>query len=105
MSDTIEQPRFEGFNLVGFIMEYEAGELDEATVIIEGFQHLVNTGLAWSLQGSYGRTAVALIEAGLVTDPSRMKDERPPISVHKIGTRCECGAPWDVETGGYACAK
>jgi len=47
------------------ILAYENGELDEAGVI-ELFQSLVNTGLAWSLQGHYGRTANALIEAGLV---------------------------------------
>lgn len=48
------------------IFEYEAGELsDEETVDL--FQALVNTGLAWQLQGHYGRTATALIEAGLVT--------------------------------------
>lgn len=48
-----------------FIMRWEAGETsDEET--IEGFQHLVNNGHAWTLQGMYGRTASRLIEAGLV---------------------------------------
>jgi hypothetical protein len=48
-------------------IEFEMnGELNESEVI-ELFQSLVSTGLAWSLQGSYGRTAKALIEAGLVT--------------------------------------
>jgi hypothetical protein len=53
-------------NNINQILAYENGELDEAGVI-ELFQNLVSTGLAWSLQGSYGRTANALIEAGLVT--------------------------------------
>lgn len=53
-------------NNINQIIAYENGELDEAGVI-ELFQNLVNTGLAWSLQGSYGRTAKELIEAGLVT--------------------------------------
>jgi len=53
-------------NNINQILAYENGELDE-TGVIELFQSLVSTGLAWSLQGSYGRTAKALIEAGLVT--------------------------------------
>ena len=54
------------FDLVGNIIAFENGELDDDDTIAF-FQHLVTTGLAWSLQGSYGRTAMALIEAGLVT--------------------------------------
>ena len=33
---------------------------------IEAWQHLVNTGLAWSLQGWFGRVAAALIEQGII---------------------------------------
>jgi len=51
------------FNQVDFIMDYEAGEL-EAEQIIDGFQQLINTGVVWNLQGSYGRMATDLIEAG-----------------------------------------
>jgi len=53
-------------NNINQIIAYENGELNESEVI-ELFQGLVSTGLAWSLQGSYGRTAKALIDAGLVT--------------------------------------
>lgn len=48
------------------IQAYEDGELEESEVIAL-FQNLVDTGLAWQLQGSYGRTAIALIEAGHIT--------------------------------------
>ena len=52
-------------DLTNAIIEYESGELDEdATIRL--FQDLVDSGLAWSLQGHYGRVAVDLIDAGLV---------------------------------------
>lgn len=54
------------FDLTGFVIDYESGELDEEAMI-QGFQYLIDTGLAWSLQGHYGRTAMALIEAGICT--------------------------------------
>lgn len=47
------------------IIAYESGELNEEETI-ELFQELVNSGLAWQLQGHYGRTAMDLINAGLV---------------------------------------
>lgn len=51
------------YDTLGGIMAYEGGEMDEDEVIIF-FQHLVDTGMAWTLQGSYGRTAAALIRNG-----------------------------------------
>ena len=48
------------------IIKYENGELEFDEVIVL-FQHLVDTGLAWTLQGSYGRTASDLIKYGYVT--------------------------------------
>ena len=32
---------------------------------IEAWQHLIDTGMAWTLQGSFGRQAKALIDAGI----------------------------------------
>ena len=53
-------------DVMGLIIEYECGELsDEKT--IELFQELIDSGMAWSLQGHYGRMATALIEAGYCT--------------------------------------
>jgi hypothetical protein len=64
------------FDLTNAIIDYESGELEEHGVI-ELFQHLVDSGLAWQLQGSYGRTAQALIDADLVTPfDNRSLEER-----------------------------
>ena len=55
-------------NILDQIIAFEIGDLyhDE---ICELFQDLVNTGLAWTLQGSYGRTAMAMLEAGDIHAP------------------------------------
>ncbi len=47
------------------IMAYEGGEMDKEQVI-EMFQEMVDDGSVWQLQGSYGRMAANLIDAGLV---------------------------------------
>lgn len=46
------------------IMAYEDGEMEEEEVV-EFFQRLIDSGIAWSLQGSYGRMAMRLIDEGL----------------------------------------
>ena len=51
-------------DLVNEIIEYESGEMDSSDTIIF-FQKLIDSGLVWSLQGSYGRMASVLIEAGI----------------------------------------
>ena len=50
-------------HLEDMIIKYEMGELDDMDIIVL-FQELIDTGHAWRLQGHYGRTAKALIEAG-----------------------------------------
>jgi len=47
---------------------FDGIEHDEDT-IISAWQYLIDTGLAWSLQGWYGRTATALIDNGVCTAP------------------------------------
>ena len=58
------------------IIDYENAMLTEQETI-ELFQDLVNTGLAWSLQGHYGRTARDLINSGQVTQPTTLTHQHP----------------------------
>jgi hypothetical protein len=50
-------------------------EVDEDTQI-EAWQHLVDTGLAWSLQGWFGRTAMDLIKQGVITKKETYETKR-----------------------------
>ena len=75
MPQAIQQPETEAFDQLGFIMADEDGELDDEQ-LIEGFQHLIDNGLAWSLQGCYGREAKQLIEAGHCTDTHNVLGQR-----------------------------
>ncbi len=54
------------YDHVGAIMDFESGELDDEGVVTL-FQYLVDTGLAWTLQGSYGRLAHSMLEDGIIT--------------------------------------
>tara|TARA_R100001086_G_scaffold223605_1_gene141361 strand:+ start:1391 stop:1603 length:213 start_codon:yes stop_codon:yes gene_type:complete len=42
-------------------------EAESEEQVIEAWQHLVDTGLVWSLQGSFCRTAADLIEQGVIS--------------------------------------
>lgn len=54
-------------DLVSKIIDFENGELDNDETL-ELFGELISSGTVWSLQGSYGRTATALIDGGFITE-------------------------------------
>lgn len=53
-----------------FIMAFEGGECESDEEVIEGFQMLLDEGLAFKLQGSYGRMAHELLRQGLIAPKS-----------------------------------
>jgi hypothetical protein len=52
-------------DIVDLIVRFEGGELDGPETV-ELFSRLVASGDAWRLQGSYGRAAASLIDAGIL---------------------------------------
>lgn len=60
-------------DMIDKIMAYESGEMSDED-IIAFFQQLVTTGMAWRLQGHYGRTAVAFINRGLIEVKQEMQN-------------------------------
>ncbi|ANT41071.1 hypothetical protein BI024_gp67 [Streptomyces phage Nanodon] len=60
-------------NLVVEMIDYESGNLtDEET--LDFFGTLIKSGMVWSLQGHYGRTASSLIEQGWISEDGTVLD-------------------------------
>ncbi len=49
------------------IIAYESGEISDVE-ILQLFSELVGNGMAWTLQGHYGRTAKSLIDNGYLDE-------------------------------------
>lgn len=58
----------DNYRAVALAEGFEEAESEEE--LLAAWQHLINTGLAWTLQGFFGRTAQALIDQGLCTAPA-----------------------------------
>lgn len=58
--------RWEPFQAVAICEGFE--QADEETTL-EAWQFLIDTGLAWNLQGTFGRMAMDLIKCGLCSHP------------------------------------
>lgn len=63
--DFYKETEIDGTNFADFLFEYEANGLPYDKYV-ELFQYMVDTGIAWQLQGRIGREAMGLIEAGEV---------------------------------------
>lgn len=50
-------------NVGSFIIDFEEGNINDEGVIAL-FQYLLDSGLAWQLQGSYGRLTKQLLDNG-----------------------------------------
>lgn len=62
---TNREDMMDNFRAIDIIEGFE--EADDQDMV-DAFQHLINSGLVWQLQGSYGRTAAALIREGVCHD-------------------------------------
>jgi polyhydroxyalkanoate synthesis regulator phasin len=54
-------------DMVDKIIKYENGNMTNEETI-KFFQELIDSGMAWKLQGHYGRTATHLLEEGLCSE-------------------------------------
>ena len=54
-------------NVASKIIDFEAGDLSPQETV-ELFSELVKSGIAWQLQGMYGRYATSLIEDGYLDE-------------------------------------
>ena len=58
--------------LVDQLIAYEEGQITDDEEIAF-FQHLIETGTCWQLQGHYQRLGATLIEEGLIKSPEWAK--------------------------------
>ncbi len=52
-------------------------EAESEEQYIQAWQQLIDTGLAWSLQGFFGRTASAMVQHGLCHMPIKKQPKKP----------------------------
>lgn len=55
------------YTAVALAEGFEEAESEEQ--VLEAWQHLIDSGVVWQLQGAFGRQALALINEGLCSAP------------------------------------
>jgi len=64
-------------NFEAVMLAEGAEEASSEEELISAWQHLIDTGAAWSLQGFFGRTASAMIQQGLCYMPIKKQPKKP----------------------------
>lgn len=67
------------------IIEGFSGEENTQEDIATAWQYLIDTGECWKLQGFYGRTAMSLLEQGLLLKPIKQHKDYYGHDVPSIG--------------------
>jgi hypothetical protein len=88
-------------NITNQIIAYEVGDLNE-NGILELFSELIKSGMAWTLQGHYGRTASSLIEAGYIAKDGELLREFQEEEEEIMCGYCDANS---VEKEGQFCSK
>jgi hypothetical protein len=60
----VEMKTMDNFEAIGLAEGFISAESEEQ--VIDAWQHLHDTGLAYSLQGWFGRTAQELLKQGII---------------------------------------
>ena len=64
-------------NLEATMIAEGAQEPESDEQYIQAWQHLIDTGMAWQLQGFFGRTASSMIQQGLCYYPVKKQPKKP----------------------------
>lgn len=68
------------------IITYETGGMQTAKAVIELFAKLIANGMAWTLQGSYGRQAERFIKNGLIDSSGKITAEGMRVCEDSVNT-------------------
>ena len=61
----------DSYRAIALAEGFEDGTREE---VISAWQYLVDTGLAWQLQGWFGRAAHQLIDSGVINPPHQTQE-------------------------------